>query len=255
VLCVDTRVQGVGAAESICSALRTAVRRGVDVVALVRGGGARTDLAVFDHEEVVRAVALLEVPVWTGIGHEIDSSLADEVAHARFKTPTACAAALVERVSAYVTEAEARWSAIHELAVAALARGSARVDASAERLARDAQGALRLAEASLRATTRRTVREAELALRHAEESVARRAAVASAVDPARALARGWSITRDAAGRLVTDPSTVSAGDELLTTLAGGVVHSVVTASRGDAAATGDGATGGEAPGESYGDAS
>ena len=72
-------------------ALHAAERADPDVVLLVRGGGARTDLATFDSERVARAVANLAVPVFTGIGHEIDTSVADEVAHTAYKTPTACA--------------------------------------------------------------------------------------------------------------------------------------------------------------------
>ena len=53
----------------------------LDVLALVRGGGARTDLAAFDDEAVARAIAACPVPVLTGVGHEIDTSVADEVAH------------------------------------------------------------------------------------------------------------------------------------------------------------------------------
>ena len=51
------------------------------MLALVRGGGARTDLAAFDDEAVARAIAACPVPVLTGIGHEVDTSVADEVAH------------------------------------------------------------------------------------------------------------------------------------------------------------------------------
>ena len=53
------------------------------------------DLATFDAEVVARTIAALDIPVFTGIGHEIDRSVADEVAHTAFKTPTACAAAIV----------------------------------------------------------------------------------------------------------------------------------------------------------------
>ena len=60
---------------------------GVDVVVVVRGGGAATDLAAFDHELVARAIAACPHPVVTGIGHEVDRSVADEVAHTRSQDP------------------------------------------------------------------------------------------------------------------------------------------------------------------------
>jgi exodeoxyribonuclease VII large subunit len=224
----DVRVQGQGASPAVAAALRAAAGRHVDVIALVRGGGARTDLATFDNEEIVRTIAGLDVPVWTGIGHEIDTALADQVAHTAFKTPTACAAALVERVNSYLTMAEQRWAAILGLATSALARAEAGADATARRLARDTEGGLRVAEAGLRSTTRRTAREAALVLRRADEALAGRVSLCAALDPARALARGWSITRDQNGRVITDPAALSAGDPLVTTLAHGQLRSTVT---------------------------
>ncbi len=67
-----------------------------DAVVLIRGGGSRLDLSVFDQIDLCKAIANFPLPVFTGIGHEIDRSLADGVAHSSFKTPTAVAEFLVE---------------------------------------------------------------------------------------------------------------------------------------------------------------
>ena len=95
------RVQGEFAPEEIAAAISSAATLDVDAIAVVRGGGARTDLAAFDTDPVARAIATSALPVICGIGHEIDSSVADLVAHASFKTPTACAQFLIERVVAF----------------------------------------------------------------------------------------------------------------------------------------------------------
>ncbi|MCZ7630541.1 MAG: exodeoxyribonuclease VII large subunit [Microthrixaceae bacterium] len=92
---LDSRTQGAEAEPSIVAALRTAEDLSVDVVLLVRGGGSASDLSVFDSELIARTIAGLSVPVFTGIGHETDRSVADEVAHTAHKTPTAAAAAIV----------------------------------------------------------------------------------------------------------------------------------------------------------------
>lgn len=63
-----------------------------DCVAIVRGGGATTDLNGFDDYELARAVAMFPLPVVVGIGHERDRTVLDEIAHTRMKTPTAVAA-------------------------------------------------------------------------------------------------------------------------------------------------------------------
>ena len=100
VLRVDTRVQGSTRPGRSRRRIRMLATHRLDVLALVRGGGARTDLAAFDDEAVARAIAACPVPVLTGIGHEVDTSVADEVAHTSAKTPTACAQLLVARVRA-----------------------------------------------------------------------------------------------------------------------------------------------------------
>ena len=96
------RVQGTAAARRIKWALGQLAQLDVDAVVLARGGGSRADLAPFDTELVARAIAGMPVPVITGVGHEIDRSVADEVAHTACKTPTACAQTLLQRVRDFV---------------------------------------------------------------------------------------------------------------------------------------------------------
>jgi exodeoxyribonuclease VII large subunit len=66
-----------------------------DVVAIVRGGGSNTDFAAFDDYEVARRIAVFPIPVFTGIGHDRNTSIADLMAW-QFKTPTKVAAAIVD---------------------------------------------------------------------------------------------------------------------------------------------------------------
>ena len=142
VLRVDTRVQGADAPRSIASAVRMLATHPLDVLALVRGGGARTDLAAFDDEAVARAIAACPVPVLTGIGHEIDTSVADEVAHTSAKTPTACAQLLVARVATLVSTLDGTWAAIATRAVRDVAHHDERLIGQARHLSRSARVAL-----------------------------------------------------------------------------------------------------------------
>lgn len=114
---VDTRVQGATAPAAIARALRRAVSAGADLILLVRGGGSTTDLAAFDDREVALAVAHSPVPVITGIGHDVDSSIADVVAHERAPTPTAAAQLLVEWMERDLAEIEDCWERVVHSAV------------------------------------------------------------------------------------------------------------------------------------------
>jgi exodeoxyribonuclease VII large subunit len=246
---VDVRVQGEWAVTEVSAALRTLTRhRDLDVVVVIRGGGSRSELATFDHEAIATAIALSPVPVFTGLGHEIDRSVADEVAHTALKTPTACAAALVEHVLAFQQRTELLWTAIERRAergvtaaatdVAELANGIrlrvvAAVERADERLSQRARrvgiGATRVVERSdtrlavAASAVARVPQRLEPELRHLE-SVEQRVRL---LDPVHTMARGWSITRTADGRTVRDAAQVRAGDQIVTTFANGTAHSRV----------------------------
>ena len=84
-----TGVQGLGAAEQIIRAFKYFNEQAeVQVIALIRGGGSADDLAVFNDEALVRAIAASRIPVITGIGHEVDESLADLAADIQASTPS-----------------------------------------------------------------------------------------------------------------------------------------------------------------------
>lgn len=93
-----TSVQGDTAPDRVAAGLARVAQEQVDVIALVRGGGSKLDLAGFDTETVARAIAATPVPVITGIGHEMDRTVADEAAAISEKTPSAAGEWLVTRV-------------------------------------------------------------------------------------------------------------------------------------------------------------
>ncbi len=94
-------MQGEQAAKSIIAAL--AEIAGYDAVAIIRGGGATTDLSCFDNYELCAVCAQYELPILSGIGHTRDISVLDLVAHQALKTPTAVAEWLIHRMD---TQAE-----------------------------------------------------------------------------------------------------------------------------------------------------
>ena len=148
---LDTPVQGFGSEQRIAEALALAERHGAEVIALVRGGGARTELAPFDSAAVAHAVATRSVPVLTGIGHEIDRSVADVVAHAAHNTPTACAAALVEHAGRFDRNVLDVWRRIERAVTGRLAVDRRRLSVAADR----AGGAVAVSYRSARRDVRR----------------------------------------------------------------------------------------------------
>jgi exodeoxyribonuclease VII large subunit len=252
---VDARTQGAESSAAITRALAILGGDGVDLILLVRGGGARTDLAPFDTELMARAIATSPVPVFTGIGHEIDRSIADEVAHTAHKTPTAAAAAVVQRVRQFQAEVDDRAAAIQRAVHRSLRVAGGRLDERTARVARSGGRALDRQLASLdRASGRaarggaRSLAAAEARLHAPARAVGDRAARAFALgerhldgvaarvrahDPQLVLARGWSITTTADGALVRSPADTPPGTTLVTRVADGHVISTVTETRTD----------------------
>lgn len=106
---VPTIVQGDGAEASIVAALQSAERiRDVDVILLVRGGGALEDLWAFQGERLARAIRATRVPVVTGIGHETDTTIADLAADRRAATPSAAAELVVPDAAALARDVAQR---------------------------------------------------------------------------------------------------------------------------------------------------
>lgn len=86
-------MQGINVEEEILFQLKRIKKQKdkFDAVVIIRGGGAKLDLMAFDNEKISRVVADFPLPVLTGIGHDIDESILDRVAHSSLKTPTAVA--------------------------------------------------------------------------------------------------------------------------------------------------------------------
>jgi exodeoxyribonuclease VII large subunit len=173
----------------------------VDVILLVRGGGSRTDLLAFDAEAVATALAACRKPVFTGIGHEIDVSIADEVAHRAFKTPTACAAHVVELVRGFIDTSESAWSAIATRSLAQLQAAEHHLVLSADRIRQRPREAFRAAE------------------QHLSHAVTR----LRLLDPVNTMKRGWSIVRAADGSVVRSVRGVKAKSGLSIQVSDGVV--------------------------------
>jgi len=231
VLSADARVQGDLAPRALVGALLALYGQPLDLIVMIRGGGSRGDLAVFDNEQLARAIAKSPVPVWTGIGHEVDRSVADVVAHSSFKTPTAVAAAIGVHVGRYVERTERCWQAITTTTDRHTSAAERHLIACARRSALAGRDGLR--ESGERLDQRQTQIPGHIArvMRYSAATLANLEARVRAADPAVLLARGWSITHDSEGTVVRSISQVDSGQTLHTSLADGTVLSEVTLTR------------------------
>jgi exodeoxyribonuclease VII large subunit len=214
-------VQGEEAPAAIVAALALLAEwGGADLVICGRGGGSAEDLAAFNDERVVRAVADCPVPVVSAVGHQIDSSLADLAADLSAPTPSAAA----EMVAKSGEEVEGELLYLSERLADALADRLAdehrRLAALGARLvhprAQIVQAKLRSDELGFRLES---ATRALVADRRAR--AARLAGMLDSLSPLAVLGRGYAILRRADGSVVRSSSEVTEGEGLTARLAEG----------------------------------
>jgi exodeoxyribonuclease VII large subunit len=232
---VKTAVQGEAAPAQIVSALEALDASDVDVICVVRGGGSKGDLASFDDERVARAIAAASKPVFTGIGHTGDESIADLVAHTRAITPTKLGEEIVNLVAQW-HERNVRLPAQRLLSAteAILDEATEYVGERRRTMIFAVRDRLRLEERHLHATRGRLVLQSTYLLSTAQQMLASARQLLSAYDPGRRLAQGWAIVTGAEGRVVRRLGDVAIGELVRVRLSDGSFESTVEQKDGEA---------------------
>ena len=224
----DVRVQGDEAVPTIVNAIRSlGKRQDLDILMLVRGGGSRTDLLAFDTHEIAAAIAKCGLPVFTGIGHEIDFSVADEVASQSFKTPTACAGAIGDLIQRYVDKTETNWQEIAASATIQLQTAERRLAERASKVKTRIIDALQHAATALSVASDRIRRRPLDVLIGSGKFIDSAAHRLRLLDPVNTMARGWTITRSYSGVVVRAAAQLKPGDVLITSFQDGTSTSEV----------------------------
>ena len=220
-------VQGQGAAERLAAALARANRRNeCEVLLLVRGGGSIEDLWAFNEEAVARAIRASRIPVVVGVGHESDFTIADFAADRRAPTPTAAAELATPSREEILGRMSQCLRALSREMRRRLQYAMQALDGSARRLVHPAQRLRNASHTLAQLRTRLAFAFAHRVHRCAAR-VERLQASLAGLDPAAVLARGYSITRNAAGEVLRDAGKASEGERLSTTLARGALESQV----------------------------
>ncbi len=228
VLLSPATVQGEQAPASIAGAIARVARDGrADVLLLARGGGASEDLACFDDERVVVAIAQSPVPVITGIGHERDESLADLVADVCAHTPTAAAEQAVPSLDELYGEQVQylqRVVQVMTLRLQAAQSGVELVRTRLQRLRVDRQVAQHQRDVSWqRQQLVGGLTQRLQAAQHRHQLLTEKL---SMLDPESVLRRGYALVK-AEGQIVVDAATLLPGAELEIKLAKGQVKATV----------------------------
>ena len=246
VLLAGVPVEGAKAAEGIVEGMRAVYRARPDVILVVRGGGSFEDLMPFNDEALARAIAACPIPVVTGIGHEVDTTIADMVSDFRASTPTAAAEAVSpsqESLEALFASWQAALQGDVQLAIE---RFGARIESVASRplfsdpmllFAADAQS-LDMASDRLARALPMQIERKKLALDGSRDRLVRagatmndrfafemRQAASRLADlsPVNTLARGYSITRNGEGEIVRHVAQAPVGTTIEVTVADGTL--------------------------------
>jgi exodeoxyribonuclease VII large subunit len=233
IVLVKTAVQGEAAPEQIVRALTTLDAHGVDIICVVRGGGSKGDLICFDDERVARAIANCSTPVFTGIGHTGDESVADLVAHSRAITPTKLGEEIVTIVANWY-DAHVRLPAkkIENWTNAVLDEATEYVGERRRTMIFAVRDRLRAEQRQLANTHQHLLVQSRHLLATATQMLAGNRQLLSAYDPKRRLAQGWSIVTRSDGTVVHSVAGVNVGERVRVTLSDGTFESTVNERNG-----------------------
>lgn len=223
-------VQGEQAPDSIAAAIDRVVRDGrAEVLILARGGGAVEELACFNDERVVRAIASCSIPVITGIGHQRDESLADLVADFCAHTPTAAAERVVPELASLYTEHLSRLDALNDAVYERLKTSEDKLERLRSRLQRlpldrqiqrEIQKIGDIRQYLHRATSRR--------LEQATGNVQLLKEKLATLDPNSVLKRGYAVVREKKGAIARSSANLTIGQELHIQLGEGALKATIT---------------------------
>ena len=212
----EALVQGEQAPASIMAALEEAGEKNYDAILILRGGGSELDLACFDDYELAVAIATCPVPVVTAIGHDKDVHIADMVAHASVKTPTALADlfleayeaqdALLDRLAQRVSAAIQRRMGSLEMplqkCIARISRGLLQKYADVARLKDNAAHRVQFAA------------QARVSAEVSRVALALKEALIKASDPRSILALGYVLVTGKDNKVLKTVDKVSKGDRI-----------------------------------------
>lgn len=208
----DCSMQGQKTERDVVEAIQSARKTKCDVIVIVRGGGSKLDLSSFDNYNIAFEIAASGIPVFTGIGHDIDQTVTDIVAHTVLKTPTAVAEKIIEHNVLFESEIIGLEDAIMNEMRSLLSFHTEQLDIIEARLSSIPQTALSLnlqmlenLEESLAVTANSILSRQEMEL----EMMAERLLF---LNPEKVLKRGYTLVKRQ-GKIVSDTASLKTKEE------------------------------------------
>lgn len=221
-----TKVQGNEAAPEIVKAIKLANQHAMaDVLIVARGGGSLEDLWPFNEEVVARAIFNSQIPIVSGVGHEIDFTIADLVADRRAPTPSAAAELVVPLQSAFVQQLLVIQGRLVHLIGRYLQHKAQRTDWLQKRLRHPGEQIktqmqrLNMLEIRLKLVIQRLLKDKEMLFSNAQRAL-------EAVSPLATLNRGFAIVSHQ-NKIVDSKEKLQKGDNLQIRLKDGIINTEV----------------------------
>jgi exodeoxyribonuclease VII large subunit len=222
-------MQGIFVEKEVMRQLRAIETRknDFDAVVIIRGGGAKLDLAAFDSGALCRAIADFPLPVLTGIGHEIDSTVADLVAHTSLKTPTAVADFLLSHNATFESRVLDLGNSLRFFAQNRLNTEGSYLSRAESTLTFPTQFLLKNENQKLEELSRRLTAAPSQVLKFERMKIDNALKIMDLMSVEATLKRGFSVTRRADGSVLASVKDGKKGDLLTTELSDGNVKSRV----------------------------
>jgi len=247
---INSLMQGKKTEDDVCSALDRFNRmEELDAVVITRGGGSIAELSCFDSKKIAEKIASLRLPVLSGIGHEINITITDMTAHTFAKTPTAVAQYLVERIGEFITDVDTKMGEIADGAKRIVDEEKRRLKTNAVSLQTETLNFLKIhnqqivqlhstlsrqSRQFLKDKTRDVVlnqtnfsRTLKNYLQRTNEKVRNFEKIIDAVHPRNTMKRGFSVTRNKKGKVVSSTASIANDEQLITEVFDGYIQSKV----------------------------
>lgn len=200
----------------------------LDAILLARGGGSYEDLFCFNDESIARAIVASELPVITGIGHEIDFTIADFVADKRAATPSHAAQEVVPDVRQWYERLENLADLFPSRVRDVIAELQDTVDRAYDKIVQRAPHKRIERDKELLDAKKQRLRELmQYQLQNKKAQIAQVSAVLDALSPLKVLERGYSVVQDASKKALKSVKQVSKGDKLSLTVQDGQIEAIV----------------------------